>query len=218
MCSVVSAGQLLRSSVASPSITDTGTGIVRDRALQRRCGKKRNEKTFVGVCPARVQFLFDWSRRIPGLNDNLYEKYKVLSDVFANGPGAVTEELSRRNDFYDQSILNGPLIAYIPDDPLHPLKEYPSLTAFMKALATQLLETPISSFSAGLWLKKTNRDSSNGPTSASRKSPGISVNRWTWGHGGGKRRLKIRMPSRSPCRFRTISGAPVSAQKGQGDR
>lgn len=102
--------------------------------------KSEVEQSLSGFIPQELQFLFDWSRRIPGLNDNLYEKYKVLSDVFANGPSAVTDELSRRNDFYDQSILNGPLVAYIPDDPLHPLKEYPSLTAFMKALATQLLE------------------------------------------------------------------------------
>ncbi len=98
------------------------------------------EKYLLGFIPEELQFLFDWSRRIPGLNDNLYEKYKVLSDVFANGPSAVTDELSRRNDFYDQSLLNGPLIAYIPDDPLTPLKEYASLTAFMKTLATRLLE------------------------------------------------------------------------------
>ncbi len=108
--------------------------------------KNEIEKFLLGLVSPELQFLFDWSRRIPGLNDNLYEKYKVLSDVFANGPSAVTEELSRRNDFYDQSILNGPLIAYIPDDPLHPLKEYPSLTAFMKALATQLLEKNYQAF------------------------------------------------------------------------
>jgi len=108
--------------------------------------KTEIEKFLLGLVSPELQFLFDWSRRIPGLNDNLYEKYKVLSDVFANGPGAVTDEMSRRNDFYDQSILNGPLVAYIPDDPLHPLKEYPSLTAFMKALATQLLEKSYQQF------------------------------------------------------------------------
>jgi hypothetical protein len=108
--------------------------------------KNEIEKFLLGLVSPELQFLFDWSRRIPGLNDNLYEKYKVLSDVFANGPSAVTDEMSRRNDFYDQSILNGPLVAYIPDDPLHPLKEYPSLTAFMKALATQLLEKSYQQF------------------------------------------------------------------------
>jgi hypothetical protein len=101
--------------------------------------KSETEKFLLGLIPEELQFLFDWSRRIPGLNDNLYEKYKVLSDVFANGPGALTDEISRRNDFYDQSILTGPLIAYIPEDPVNPLKEYASLTVFMKALATQLL-------------------------------------------------------------------------------
>lgn len=119
------------------------SGIVLFSAVAEQ---SETEKLLSGFVPQELQFLFDWSRRIPGLNDNLYEKYKVLSDVFANGPSAVTEELSRRSDFYDQSILNGPLIAYIPDDPLHPLKEYPSLTAFMKALATQLLETSYQQF------------------------------------------------------------------------
>lgn len=99
-----------------------------------------------GLIPEELKFLFDWSRRTPWLNDNLYEKYKILTDVFANGPSAVTAEMARRNDFYDQSILNGRLIAYIPDDPLHPLKEYPSLTAFMKALATKLLDTSYQQF------------------------------------------------------------------------
>lgn len=102
--------------------------------------KNEIQKFLLGFLPEELQFLFDWSRRIPGLNDNLYEKYKVVSDVFANGPGAVTEEVSRRNDFYDQSRLTGPLIAYVPDDPVHLLKEYASLTVFMKELITQLLD------------------------------------------------------------------------------
>lgn len=98
------------------------------------------QNVLLSFLPKELQFLFDWSRRIPGLNDSLYEKYKVVSDVFANGPGAVTDEVSRRSDFYDQSLLTGSVIAYLPDDPVHPLKEYASLTAFMKELITQLLD------------------------------------------------------------------------------
>lgn len=104
------------------------------------------EQSLLSLIPEELQFLYEWSKRIPGLNDSVYEKYKTLSDVFANGPGALTEEYTRRSDFYDQSRLTGPLIAYVPDDPLHPLKEYPSLTAFMKELATQLQDAPYQQF------------------------------------------------------------------------
>ena len=52
----------------------------------------------------------------------------------------------RRDDIQQQSRLSGPLIAYVPDDPDHPLKEYPSLTAFMKELLGQLRNTDYQSF------------------------------------------------------------------------
>ena len=50
----------------------------------------------------------------------------------------MVEEMVRNNDIYEQSRLDGTLIAYIPDDPDHPLKQYASFTDFMKALTSQL--------------------------------------------------------------------------------
>jgi len=52
----------------------------------------------------------------------------------------------RREDIYQQSHLDGPVIAYVPDDPLHPLKEYDSLADFMKELLGQLRDTPYQEF------------------------------------------------------------------------
>ncbi|RON70703.1 hypothetical protein BK671_06400 [Pseudomonas fluorescens] len=108
--------------------------------------KRDIETTLFNLLPQEALFLYEWSKRVPGLNDSAYEKYKLLSDVFANGPDAVTEEYTRRSDFYDQRRLVGPLIAYVPDDPLHPLKEYPSLTAFLRELITQLREPQYQQF------------------------------------------------------------------------
>ncbi|MGH8333496.1 MAG: dermonecrotic toxin domain-containing protein, partial [Pseudomonas fluorescens] len=104
------------------------------------------EKSLQNLLPEELLFLHGWSRRIPFLTDNAYEKYKLISDVFANGPEALTQEYARRADFYDQSRLAGPLIAYVPDDQIHPLKEYPSLTAFMTELVTQLKDEQYQQF------------------------------------------------------------------------
>ena len=104
------------------------------------------ENLLLSLLPEELVFLFDWSDRVPGLTDNVYEKYKLVSDVFANGPGAVKDEYIRRADFHEQNLLTGSLIAYVPDDPVHPLKEYASLTAFMKTLITQLLEPEYQQF------------------------------------------------------------------------
>lgn len=119
------------------------SGVVLFSAIAK---KSDIEQSLLSLIPEDTHFLYDWSKRIPGLNDSVYEKYKSISDVFANGPGALTEEYTRRSDFYDQSRLTGPLIAYVPDDPIHPLKEYPSLTAFMKELVTQLQDTQYQQF------------------------------------------------------------------------
>ncbi|MGF6491739.1 NEL-type E3 ubiquitin ligase domain-containing protein [Pseudomonas frederiksbergensis] len=56
------------------------------------------------------------------------------------------DELLRREDIYRQSRLSGPLIAYVPEDPQQPLKEYPSLTAFMTTLLGQLRNTEYQTF------------------------------------------------------------------------
>ena len=104
------------------------------------------EEALRSLLPEELLFLHEWSKRLPGLTDNAYEKYKLISDVFANGPEALTQEYARRADFYDQSRLVGPLIAYVPDDPIHPLKQYPSLTAFMTELVNQLRDTQYQQF------------------------------------------------------------------------
>lgn len=91
-----------------------------------------------GLTPALLRFWIDWSQRIPLLRGQEYDQYKLLQAFFANGAQGLSDELLRRQDIYQQSRLAGPLIAYVPEDPEHPLKEYPSLTAFMQALLGQL--------------------------------------------------------------------------------
>ncbi|RON10551.1 hypothetical protein BK659_03305 [Pseudomonas brassicacearum] len=80
---------------------------------------------------------------LPG---NDVDKFKLLQAFFANGPSGVSEEMLRQQDIYQQSRLSGPVIAYVPDDPLHPLKEYASLTDFMKVLISQLREPDYQAF------------------------------------------------------------------------
>ena len=99
-----------------------------------------------GLTPALLRFWIDWSRRIPVLPGQEYDRFKLLQAFFANGPQGFTDEVLRREDIFQQSRLSGPLIAYVPDDPDHPLKEYPSLTAFMKTLISQLRNTQYQTF------------------------------------------------------------------------
>ena len=80
---------------------------------------------------------------LPG---NDVDKFKLLQAFFANGPAGISEEMLRQQDIYQQSRLSGPVIAYVPDDPLHPLKEYASLTDFMKVLISQLREPDYQAF------------------------------------------------------------------------
>lgn len=95
---------------------------------------------------ARASWL-DWSGMLslmaPG---NDMEKFKLLQAFFANGPAGISEEMLRQQDIYKQSRLSGPVIAYVPDDPLHPLKEYASLADFMKTLISQLREPDYQAF------------------------------------------------------------------------
>jgi hypothetical protein len=104
------------------------------------------KKTIDGLTPDSLKFWSEWSQRIPMLPGKEYEQFKLLQAFFANGPQGMTDELSRREDVYQQSRLSGPLIAYIPDDPDHPLKEYSSLTEFMKTLISQLRNTEYQAF------------------------------------------------------------------------
>ncbi|MNM44091.1 E3 ubiquitin-protein ligase SlrP [compost metagenome] len=98
------------------------------------------------LTPESLRFWSEWSQRLPVLPDKAYEQFKLLQAFLANGAQGVSEELMRRDDIQQQSRLSGPLIAYVPDDPDHPLKEYPSLTAFMKELLGQLRNTDYQSF------------------------------------------------------------------------
>lgn len=96
------------------------------------------KKAVDSLTPDSLKFWMDWSERVPFLPGQEYERFKLLKAFFANGPQAVVDELIRKEDIYQQSRLSGPLIAYIPDDPEHPLKEYASFIDFMKELLSQL--------------------------------------------------------------------------------
>jgi hypothetical protein len=119
------------------------TGIVLFSAVTEPSQLKREVEA---LTPALLRFWIDWSRRIPVLPGQEYDRFKLLQAFFANGPQGLSDELLRREDIYQQSRLAGPLIAYVPDDPEHPLKEYPSLTAFMKTLIGQLRNTDYQAF------------------------------------------------------------------------
>ncbi len=98
------------------------------------------------LTPDGLKFWSDWSQRMPALTGSYYDKYKLLQSFLANGPAGVHEDMLRREDIYQQSHLDGPVIAYVPDDPLHPLKEYNSLADFMKELLGQLRDTQYQEF------------------------------------------------------------------------
>lgn len=98
------------------------------------------------LTPELLKFWSEWSQRIPVLPGTEYERFKLLQAFFANGPQGLSDELLRRDDVYHQSRLSGHLIAYVPDDPEHPLKEYSSLTEFMKTLIGQLRDAEYQAF------------------------------------------------------------------------
>ncbi|MEB0046484.1 MULTISPECIES: NEL-type E3 ubiquitin ligase domain-containing protein [unclassified Pseudomonas] len=98
------------------------------------------------LMPDGLKQWLEWSQRIPVVSDNAYEKFKLLQVFFANGPRGLSDALIRRDDIYQQSDLSGPLIAYIPDDPVHPIKEYASMVEFMKELISQLRQPDYQAF------------------------------------------------------------------------
>lgn len=104
------------------------------------------KQTVDTLTPDSLKFWLDWSRRVPVLPGQEYEKYKMLQAFFANGPDGVKDEVLRNDDIYQQSRLTGPLIAYVPQDPHHPLKEYESLSDFMKTLISQLRDPQYQAF------------------------------------------------------------------------
>lgn len=104
------------------------------------------KKAVDALTPDSLKFWTDWSRRIPFLSGSAYENFKLVQAFFANGPTGVADEMLRKDDIYQQSCLTGRLIAYVPDDPVHPLKEYDSLAEFMKALINQLRDPDYQAF------------------------------------------------------------------------
>lgn len=99
-----------------------------------------------GMGPDALKFWSTWSQRVPVLPGSDYDKFKLLQSFLGNGPAGVNEEMMRRDDLYNQSRVHGPVIAYVPDDPLHPLKEYDSLADFMKELLSQLRQPKYQAF------------------------------------------------------------------------
>lgn len=104
------------------------------------------KKLYDGLTPDYQQALMEWSRQLAILPDQLFDQFKLLKAFFANGPSGVAEEMLRRDDIYKQNRLEGTLIAYVPDDPDHPLKEYDSFTDFMKELTSQLRSSDYQQF------------------------------------------------------------------------
>lgn len=90
------------------------------------------------LTPATWKLLLGLVSDTPEMTIPAFEQFKLLQTYFANGSQGVTEELLRREDIHQQSRLSGSLIAYVPDDPDHPLKEYSSFSVFMQALLGQL--------------------------------------------------------------------------------
>jgi hypothetical protein len=104
------------------------------------------KKLYDGLTPDYQRALMEWSRQLAILPDQLFDQFKLLKAFFANGPSGVAEEMLRRDDIYKQNRLEGTLIAYVPDDPDHPLKEYDSFTDFMKELTSQLRSSDYQQF------------------------------------------------------------------------
>nr|WP_160109010.1 DUF6543 domain-containing protein [Pseudomonas izuensis] len=119
------------------------TGVVLFSAVSEPSTVK---KAIDALTPDHLMFWTDWSRHIPVLPGDGYEQFKLLQAFFANGPEGVKDEWLRDEDIYQQSRLSGPLIAYIPDDPDHPLREYDSLADFMKTLIGQLRDPQYQAF------------------------------------------------------------------------
>lgn len=111
------------------------TGIVLFSAVADPTHIKR---IYDSLIPVHQRLMMTWSRQLAILPGQEFDQFKILQGFFANGPGSVVEDMLRRDDEYKQSRLDGKLIAYVPDDPDHPLKEYDSFTDFMKELTRQL--------------------------------------------------------------------------------
>lgn len=170
------------------------TGIVLFSAVSEPSEIK---KLIEDLTPQGLKFWLEWSRRIPGLSGNPYEKYKLLQNFFANGPQGVIEDALHKEDIYNQSRLDGALIAYIPDDPECPLKEYASLADFMTSLLSRLRTSDYQEFFSRFVDQK---DKGSFFTRVNERLKTV-----TWhqrepldiGPGGAKPQSKIRTPSPS---------------------
>ncbi|KPN89371.1 hypothetical protein AL066_22710 [Pseudomonas nunensis] len=96
------------------------------------------KKAIDALTSEQLKFWSEWSDRIPVLPGKEYELFKLIKAFFANGPQGMSEELARKDDVHRQNRLAGRLIAYVPGDPQHPIKEYDSFTDFMQTLVSQL--------------------------------------------------------------------------------
>lgn len=179
------------------------TGIVLFSAVSDPSEIKR---AIDALTPTTLKFWNEWSHRIPVLPGKEDEQYKLLQAFFANGQQGVTDEMLRSDDIYRQSRLTGPLIAYVPDDPNHPLKEYASLSEFLNTLIGQLRETDYQAFFSRFVAHKDKGRFFRESTNASGRSPGSHANRWIWARGGAKPRSRILMLNPSPTSSAAISG------------
>ena len=104
------------------------------------------KKIYDALEPAHQRVMMDWARKLVILPGQEFDQFKFLKAFFANGPSGAVDEMLRREDIDNQSRLDGALIAYVPDDPEHPLKEYKSFTDFMKELTSQLRSSDYQQF------------------------------------------------------------------------
>lgn len=119
------------------------TGVVLFSAVAEPAAVK---KAVDGLAPEALKPWLEFSQRVTASLPNRFDTFGMLKAFFANGPKGVVEEMLRKDEIYSQDRLSGHLIAWVPDDPDHPLKEYASLTDFMKTLIGQLRESDYQRF------------------------------------------------------------------------
>ena len=96
------------------------------------------KRVYDSLVPRHQRIMLEWSSRLTLLPGQEFEQFKLLESFFANGPSGLVDAMLQREDGFEQSRLDGTLIAYVPDDPEHPFKEYASFTEFTKELTSQL--------------------------------------------------------------------------------
>lgn len=119
------------------------TGIVLFSAV---ADPSQVKEIYDALVPDDQRTIMAWSQNLAALPGQEFDQFKLIKAFFANGPVGMVDEIFRRDDIQKQSRLDGPLIAYVPDDPDHPLKEYDSFSDFMKQLTRQLRSTDYQQF------------------------------------------------------------------------